>query len=899
MTSHCVRAIRFPARMNVLALQVSAALLMASADAGTQELPATDEEPSTDPKAQLDEVVVTGSHIKRIDIEGPLPISVITREELLARGEPSVSDAIRDLPYNSFGSEADLPNSTTPTQSLPALRGLGSKYTLTLLDGHRLPGYANSNGGAAASLTGIPIAAIDRVEVLREGASAVYGSDAIGGVINLLTRRDDTAPEIEIQVEYPEQDGGETHRASLVYGRSFERGHWLVAAEYQDREPLLGRDRDYLLALAGLSQNGNPGTFRRIDPDTEDFVGPFTADARCPAATDSDPVFASSQLQQFGANTVCGYRFRDLNAERAGFTGRSLFSTGRYQFSDQLSGYGRMLLIEGDSLTQLAPTPVPGIIIAADNPFNPTRGELGPELGYPLFLLYRLAALGPRVNEIEERSLHALVGIDGMHDWGAGGDWDLSVSHNRYDHEAVGVSGYGLRRNFQAALDSARFNPFESAPGDLAGLENVGYQPYERSQTRISGIELAASVDGGFWFDLAASYAFGLDLRRAEYALGTDAEQRLGQVLGQGGFAEPESASRSYGGVYGELLLPVGERLELSAAARFDRYQDAGSALSPKLAFSYRPSADWLLRGSAGKGFQAPDLVSAYGGFATFETTAIDEIDCALHPDDPIACEERPIEFNIVPNAELGPERARQGSLGVVWQPSTDIEFALDYYQTHIQDQIGGLDAETILLLELDCSESGRVCDPVRDGQVIRDALGNLQSIIAPRINIASVKTRGLDLEMSARRATAYGNFRLDLRASKVLDLDVEISPYADGFGIVGAFGAPPWRANARLSWEYGNHGLSVGAEYIADKGQCAPATFADGSPNPDCEDRIAAYAEFDAQWRWKTPWGSELAVGGRNLGNRAPPHDFSGGYQYGLYDPNGRVWYMRFSQGF
>ena len=182
---------------------------------------------------------------------------------------------------------------------------------------------------------------------------------------------------------------------------------------------------------------------------------------------------------------------------------------------------------------------------------------------------------------------------------------------------------------------------------------------------------------------------------------------------------------------------------------------------------------------------------------------------------------------------------------------------------------------------------------------MIRDELGNLDNIITPRINIAGVETRGLDLELSARRATSVGTFRLDLRASKVLDFDVELSPFLDEAPLVGLSFAPPWRGSLRLGWEYGAHALSAGIDYIAERGSCFSAILANGTPNPQCAFRIASYTELDAQWRWKTSWNGELAIGGRNLNNRPPPHDAFGGYQFGLYDPNGRMWYLRYRQSF
>lgn len=846
---------------------------------------------------ELDAVVVTGSHIRRIDVEGPLPISTITREELLERGEPGIPDAIRDLPFNSFGSIGDIPNSDFPNLALPNLRGIGSKYTLSLLDGHRLPGFAISNGGATASLTGIPLAAIDRIEVLRDGASAIYGSDAIGGVINLLTRHEDTPPELELQLEYPQQDGGASRRASFTVGRSHARGHWLFAVEAQDREILLGADRDYLIEQATLFNTGNPGSYRRLNPVTGAPAGFFVADPRCPDALGSDPRFPSSVRQRFGNNEVCLYRIRDLNAERAGHEGLSAFLSGSHAFSDTLRASARVLAIDSDSRTQLAPAPAGNLLIAADNPHNPTLGERGPGLGFPLQLRYRLTALGPRITEVSERSLHLLLGLDGVLDWADGGEWRLGLTHNRYDHQSQGSAGYASLQAFQQALDSGRFNPFESLPGDPAGLGGIGYAPERGSQTRSSGLDLAWNLDAAFPFGLASSYAFGLDVRRDEYAISPDPLTITGGVVGAGASSPAESAARSYAGVYGEWFLPLHERLELSLAARHDRYQDAGGALSPKLALAFRPSPEWLLRGAIGKGFQAPDLASAYGASAAFDDAVVDEIACAQQPQDPLACENVPVEVQLVPNARLRPEYSRQHSLGLMWQPADGLEMALDGYRTRMRDRIGRLFAEHAMLLELDCLERGRACDPILDGQVIRDEFGNPSIVVLPAINIARIDTRGFDVELAARRSTRFGEFRLDLGASKVLRQRFEPSPFLDDFDVVGAFGAPPWRGNLRLSWRRGAHALNGGIEYVASRGECAPAEFADGSRNPECDVRIASYTELHAQWQWRTPWGADLALGGRNLADRPPPHDSGGGYQYGLYDPNGRLWYLRYRQ--
>lgn len=853
----------------------------------------TADEPSA--AKRLDAVVVTGTRIPRIQTEGPLPISVIEREDLRRGGRPLLADALRELPQNAFGSFGEMPNSSTPNASLPRLRGLDAKYTLTLLDGERLPGFARFRGGAAANLAGIPLGAIDRIEVLRDGASAIYGSDAIGGVINLITPRESRAPQFEVQVEQPAQEGGEVRRAAFVAAHAFGATHLLASLETLEREPLLGVQRDFFRQNAALSPAGNPGSFRRIDPVTGAFLDFFQPDPRCPQRLDSDPTFPSSVVVAFGPNRFCGYRFRDLNMERAAFRGNSAFVNLRHDLDDRLGLFLRVLASDSEGRTQLAPTPVIGLRLSATNPANPTLGERGPGLGYPLLLQYRLSALGPRVSEDEERSWHVLAGLQGMVDVFDGGDWKLTLVRNRSDHRSDGVQGYALAPAFRDALANGRFDPFSAQPGNPAGLEDALYRPFSEGRSRATGLGLAFSFDSGFFGGLSASWAFGLDARRDEYSVDFDPATFQGLVLGQGAAVAPEGASRRYAGVYGELFLPLGERWEASLAARHDRYQDAGSRLSPKLALAFRPAPAWLLRGSLGRGFQAPDLVSAYGGFVDYVAFEVDRSACAARPGDPFACEVQFIDVSIVPNPSLGPERARQGQLGAMWQPTAAFDLGLDYVYTRIDGQIAAVEPRDALSAELDCASGVRSCDPRRDGEVLRDEFGNITRIIAPYINIAGTRVEALDLSTAARRSTRWGELSLRFDAARVLRFERQVQPGSAVERQVGNFGNPRWRGRARLEWQRGSVGAGIGAAFVDGYGVCRPTQ----GGGEDCSERVGSHTMFDAQLRWQQAWGGELALGGRNLGDRPPAFDANGNFAYGLYDIGGRVWYLRYSQSF
>jgi iron complex outermembrane recepter protein len=856
--------------------------------------------PVYDPESAtlLDGIVVTGTRIQRIEVEGPLPISTIERDELELSGVSNIADVLRELPYNSFGSLGDVPNSSVPTQAVPSLRGLGGKYTLTLLDGYRLAGATYGFSGAAASLTGIPMAAVDRVEVLRDGASAVYGSDAIGGVINLRTRDGSTPPQFEMQWNQPSEEGGESWTASFVAGNRGERSRWLLALETLHREPLVGVQRGYLLDNAPLSLSGNPGTFVRLDPQTNE-PGVLQPDPRCPAALGSDPQFPNSVIApvQFGNGTGCYYRYRDENFERAALDSRSLFSSMEVDLGGSVALFARALAIGNASRTQLAPSAVT-MRVPAGSPINPTLGELGEGVGYPLRLIYRLTALGPRVIVADDTTWHGLLGFRGQHRWAQGGDWSLAVIENRLNTHEDYRRGFALLPAVNAAVASGRFDPFHAVPGNASGLEDAIFAGQDRSGSSNTGIEGTMSVDFNLLDGAPATLASGFDLRRDRFWIDYDARVEAGSVAGIAQ-AKDESAERDYSAFHVEAFQPLGERWQLDLALRNDRYGDAGSALSPKLALGFRPSPQHLLRMSLGRGFQAPGLSDAYGARAQGSAVAIDALRCAESAHDPDECRALQREVVSIPNAELAPERAAQRNLGWLWQPGDRFDLSVDYYTLRIRDQIDTLGVQRALENELDCAHSGRTCTRLRDGEVVRDEFGLIETIILPRINRTRVDTSGIDMEIGARGETSWAKLGLTMRASYVLDFEQLDEPGLPERDALAVFGTPRWRASLGLDAQRGAHGLHVDLRHTTGFPACLQQTDPFGSPDPDCGVDVGSHTEIDVQWRWALPWNGRLAVGGRNITDRELPLDPYGNFAYGLYDPIGRTWYLRYQQTF
>lgn len=192
--------------------------------------------------AQLDRIEVTGSRIKRATAEGALPVAVITREDIDVSGDVSVADFLRNTTFNSFGSFRPQSGSSAQAVATINLRGIGAARTLVLIDGRRAP--VSPSLGQGQDLNTIPLAAVERIEILSDGASAIYGSDAIGGVVNIITRKDFSGAEMTLGVSKPKRDGGETEEGSVIFGAAGDRGNMLAGISYSNRGIIFARERD-------------------------------------------------------------------------------------------------------------------------------------------------------------------------------------------------------------------------------------------------------------------------------------------------------------------------------------------------------------------------------------------------------------------------------------------------------------------------------------------------------------------------------------------------------------------------------------------------------------------------------------------------------------------------------
>lgn len=751
-----------------------ATALVIGSSVSAQESPA--EAPASDSATQLDVIEVTGSRLKRTDIEGPLPVTVLSRGDIDISGDITIADFLRSQTFNSFGSfDAASGFGAAQGGALISLRGLGSERTLVLLDGRRLPGGPAFNG-AAQNLNVLPMAAVERIEVLREGASAIYGSDAIGGVINIITRKDYSGTQISGQVDRPSQAGGNGANSSFITGFVTPTSNFIMTLDHSQRDIIFSRDRSYTSAIIGSAagaqqsfENGlaspfgfptsfyayrtdgtgvgefdgtpvqfrNGGTFGATGNfDTGADFELSSVSAACPAGGfNTDPNAPNSAIVIDGGENFCAFNFTGVSAETAAVKRDSLTLSGNFDLVGDIRGFGRFTSTRAESFGRFAPSPVtsPLLTINGDNPNNPTLGTAACDTnadadnnpatnptGCDLQLLYRLVPIGNRDGTTKDDVRTTLLGINSTNEFLGGSDWELALYENRYTQADIGVN-YGLRPPIQSLIDSGDFDPFNP---DAAGAAEA------RTTILSDNLTVARGVDGHMRFNgiglgaaLSLPLVVGAEYREDSYKTISDAQSDALNVFGTaGGSAE---GGRTYNAFFGETSLTfLDNLLEVGVAARFDSYSDFGNKLSPKLSVGVRPLDNLLLRSSYGQGFRAPDLDVLFKRPAQSFPRSIDRLRC-LFTAAATDCTAQQREVSLTGNPLLDAEESDHFSVGLAWEVIDDLSMSLDYYKIELTEGIANIAVQTVLDNELACFQEGRSCNVAREGFVERDVAAN------------------------------------------------------------------------------------------------------------------------------------------------------------------------------
>lgn len=837
---------------------------------------------------QLETITVVGSRIKRADIETSQPVFQISREELQATGLTTVGDILQDITTGGASINRTFNNGGDGSVTI-SLRNLGSNRTLVLVNGRRWV----TTLGAAVDLNTIPTAVIERIDILKDGASAVYGTDAIGGVVNIVLRENFEGLESSAYYGQYEEGDGVTQLYTMTMGTASDRGSVVVSASYNKIEGVFAGDR----ALSAVPLVGFAGGDTRVGASTTAPWGRFGFSPAgfanpgnrtptgvlgtirfTPGAPANPAAGVPANYALFNVATD-GYNFAPDNLLETPQEVISLYGSGRYNLTDNITFRTEFVYNERRSNQQLAPMPLvfgPGfgsglaaqIIIPANNFYNP--------FGAPVTRAQFRPTTFPRIFTQDVDTFYFAGGIEGSFDlfdrpW----SWDVNYSYNDNEYREGTTGQFNLNRlatglgpSFRDASGVIRcgtptapiagcvpLNIFNGAEGftnemfryaSFRSTDNIYRKTYSYS----------ANLTGEI-FELPAgpvAVATGYEYRREFGFDRPDALIQSGVSTGnirqetEGGFALDE--------FYGEFLVPIlkdaplAERLEFRAAARFSDYSNFGDTTNLSAGFTWKPYADLLVRGNYNEGFRAPSILELFRGqsdsFPTLldpcsvprfaqqspETQARCRNGIAGIPGTPAGYEQANTQIRITlgGNPNLQPETAKSKTLGLVYSPGflEGFDVSLDWYNIQITNTIGTLGAQ---FLVTDCYVRGNLPSCAA---ISRDpATGSITNVLATTRNtLVGDEAEGYDLTLNYRFDTDWGRFRITWDNAYVsffgdkgqprngdvlIDGSVSSGNFVGNYG--GRGGGAYWRLRSNLTtnWEMGDWGATLGARYFSD----------------------------------------------------------------------------------
>jgi iron complex outermembrane receptor protein len=859
-----------------------------------------DESPSPETAASVEEFIVTGSHIPSGDqFDMAFPFTAIQREALQAENTVTLSDMTNRLPFD-YGSEnrtdaADA-NLSTGTTNIN-LRGLGLGSTLVLLDGRRQTYSAiTTNRGESfvdtASL--IPPVALSRVEILRNGGTAIYGSDAVAGVVNFVTRRDFDGAEMSIEYQTTEEDSQEDILVEGIIGKGNGRGHLLLAVDYLDRSGLSTGDRD-LSKGYDTSGLGQPGTFLLLGVPTgpnEQTIDAYNAQI----AAGNAPFFKDPDCQEIsrvetiaipspagGPTGFCRFDFSGYFSLVAEETRLQGYLAADQRINDQLMFFADVGLSKNRTTRDNSPS-FPALqfpLIAGGNPFNSFGTDVrffGRALG---------AGYPPLPSDHDSDTWRAVVGLESTF----GTDWfveaEFSYSANDFDTRI----GDTVADRFLAAIESAEFNPFGSAyfaaPGDAEYNQPDVIADFSAFQSIDAESELIgydAKIRGPLWdlsagtLDMAAGFGYRQEDLSYDYDDISNADNFL-LFVGNPDF----SADRDIVSAFLELSIPATGNIALSAALRYEKYDDFGDSINPKVGLRWTLTEHISSRLSFGTSFRAPTLFQQAGS----QTTVANLLD----PLDPVAgAVFRPVR-TMSPEHALEPEEANNWNIGLTWGPREDLELNADYWRIDFTDLLTQQDAQAILNV-----------DPTGPN-VIRDETGTLIRVHRSFQNVAVLETDGFDFSGRLGTDLALGTMDFSFQATYVNRYEFEslagIRRDGAGFRNEATFASPipRWRGNFRTRWAQGHHEANAFLRYIDSFTNDESAILdADGIFTGTLE-KIDSMTTVDAQYNYHYDDLAVFTLGILNLLDEQPPEvSTTNGYESRIHDPRGRLFYARLS---
>jgi len=820
---------------------------------------------------ELQRVTVTGSNIKRTDTETASPVQVLTREDIEKTGKQSIQEVLRSITADGQGSiSTSFSNGFASGSAAVSLRGLGVNSTLVLVNGRRMTTYGLADDGSRTfvDLNSIPLEAVDRVEVVKDGASAIYGADAVGGVVNVILRSNYTGASVGGSYGQAGKGDGQTTRAfaSLGFGNiDTDKYNIFFSLEASQQKNIWSTDRGFIgqsdLTSLGYydTTNGNNRPYFLLGPTANSPYGII----RNPANNARTNVIACPASAIVPATGLCGYNPLTEQEVQPAIDRLNFFGRGTLQFSPSLTAYLEVGLFNTKSKANgtLGANNDGGVYLPGD-PFNPlvTHGLMNLPAGHPdnpfgvdRALGYRPMELGGRDQKTDNQVIRLVQGLQGTA-WG----WDFDVGaayiKSRLKNQNFGFINYNV---MQAALDNGTYrlnSPNTTSPSVLAAisptLETIPTSSIKSIDLKVSR-SLTDLPGGPLGLALGAEHRW--ETANNPAVPGTETASIVG--LGYSAF----NASRRVSALYGELSAPVTKWLELTGAARYDHYSDFGDATTPKVGFKIKPIDQLAIRGSYSEAFRAPGPAETGGSSFGFTTYGI------LSQGNP----------------SIKPEKAKSYSLGLIAEPWAGTSATIDYWKIDRKNEI--VQADPASIIGNNPVNGGVPFSQVAGAQpnsfIYYDVDGNISTVTGFYRNAAKTKTDGIDIELRHKmnlgeigKLTAQLNWTHTNKFNRT-DADGNTLEYAGTHGplsLSAGGGTPKDKATFSLSLDRGPWTVTGALNYVG------PIKMVDHK------------GETTAQ---NIDPDTGLPDGTITNGNTGVSYPDAGQYDCGVFDTNGNVY--------
>ncbi|MGV6492421.1 TonB-dependent receptor plug domain-containing protein, partial [Stenotrophomonas rhizophila] len=886
---------------------------------------------ANDGTTNLDRIEITGSRIRQASVESAQPVVALNRAEIEKKGYVNVADILQDVTAAgapSMSRANSLESGRDFGGMYVSLRNLGPERSLVLIDGRRM----GVSAAGYSDLASIPSSIVDRVEVLTDGASALYGSDAIAGVVNIITRKNFDGAEVNAYVgQYSEGDGQKTSY-SATFGKTFDRGWVTVGGEYSDEDPILGGAREFTAypngprhptdGLSGVT----PWGYATVDGKNLS-VGPG-----------GDPTVLGNFAPADKAN--------DANTKTnmsllTGLQRKSVFANGGFSINDNLRLVADALYTERESTKQLSGYPYQSTggraLLSKDSAFNP--------FGRDVAFAHRTEEL-PRGTENNLTTKRASVGVEGSFETGSRyWDWNVSYMYNRNEGQRIGtgsmyqpnvnqsvgpsfIDGQGVAHCGSVGNVIAGCTPWNplapmgyTGPGALGNQDVQDYLFTRFTDKMQSTTKVASANISGSLFSLSAGDimgAMGIEHRSEEASYDPDLMVRNGQIAGTSG--QPTRGDYALNEAYLELQVPLladmafARELSLDVAGRYSDYNNFGSTTNTKFGLKWKPIDSLLVRATYGTGFRAPTVENLYGGTVTTRDSYTDPCDttfgaAANNAQVQARCRAGGVPANFrqlaadgnpatVPgqqggtdftsgsNEALKPETAKTWTVGLVYSPEfvSGLDLSLDWWKIRINDVIVG-ESATDMLNQCYVQGVDAACNRFtrsRSGKTI----GQVSALDRTLLNAGYQETAGYDIAVRYRLPElAIGKFSVSWNTTYVDYLErkndnAETTPVRQYAGWEGNFRV---RSNLNLDWQYGNLGLGWTARYYSSMQEnCAYATecsnpgFSSPYTGNQGINKVGSNTFHDIQMRYILPWNGTVSMGINNVFDHQGPIMYS-----------------------